>query len=94
METSKSREFKSRSQSGENIWNPIYSTLVIVNNIFEQKLSKLKLGMETKKMCKAFFYSRLQCMDLKGTIDYEVEKCIDEAIIYVTDNMGKNKEIY
>lgn len=87
----KSKEFKERSEGHPELWQCSLDEFIEkVLPTLKAKQSKHKLKNKVVKMAAQFLRLKFDLKELAGTIEYEVNKAIDESLIYFVNVLGED----
>ena len=87
----KSKEFKERSEGHHGIWKcSLEEFIEKVLPILKEKQSKHRLKNKVVKVAAQFLRIKFDEKELAGTIEYEVNKAIDESLIYFVNVLGED----
>ena len=87
----KSPEFRKRSEGYPEIWE--CSLEEFANKVIPEVLKQSKINHLHTKVIKlgcSFLRTRYDHKELKGTIEYEVSRALDEALVYYVNGKGED----
>ena len=87
----KSKEFKEKSEGHPEIWKcSLEEFIEKVLPILKEKQSKHQLENKVVKVAAQFLRIGFDKKELAGTVEYEVDKAIDESLIYFVNILGED----
>lgn len=87
----KSKEFKEKSEGHPEIWRcSLEEFIEKVLPVLKEKQSKHQLKNKVVKVAAQFLRIGFDNKELAGTVEYEVNKAIDESLIYFVNILGED----
>lgn len=84
-------KFKEKSQGHSDIWQCTLEEFVTkVSPAILQRAKKHNLKPKVVMMATSFIRNKFELGDLAGTIEYEVSKVIEEALMYYVNVLGED----
>lgn len=89
MDEKMRNEYKERREGHEDIWNcTLDECFTKISPIAQEHCAKDNIDNKTIGLAANFLRIKFERKELKGTIEYEVSKAFEEALIYYTNVEG------